>query len=165
MKYVLLLTCLLASATLYSQMLFKNTVPLLEWKIGDKGTKEAKLKNGNTLKVKFDGIFVDLDITVGTTSFSVDYIEDDGNWDIMQVMEHDFDHDGINELVVAYRSIRINNLKANVYRINGSKVEVLGNFEGEDNCILESNKLIIPLAFGQSFKTFTLVKGKFIPAK
>lgn len=88
-----------------------------------------------------------------------------------QVAEHDFDNDGIPEIIVAIGDGLID-LAVNVIKYHaplspndagrGENWELVGSFTGQEKAIIDGNKIYLPYGSQGLYTEYFLIKNKFI---
>ena len=162
MKNLLLVSFLLMGSMGYSQSFFKNAKSLIIWNAGDNIPQSSKLKSGGMLRIKSDGTQVNVQIVFGAKGYAVEYFEENGDWERMELTEYDFDKDGKNELVIAYGTPGELLFKISIYKINKSGAKEIGSFEGQSNCWFEKNKVKLPYGSQGLYWEYTLMNGRFM---
>ena len=127
---------------------------------GSQKPSELKLKNGETLHIRFKQFTVDVLVFNETTGQNLFSVVEDKNFEKLQACEFDFDSDGKQELVVIYGDITAINIM--VYKKVKSEYILIGEMSGEEKCILTPNTITLPYGSQGLYSEYILKNNKFI---
>ena len=161
-KYLLLFITVFGWQLLNAQTFFKNSKVIANWRVGNTKSKEARLQNGATLVIDFDGFTLNVTIQKKDKKIILHKFDQGGPWNKLEISEYDFEKDGKNEIAITYGDTETLLFALLVYKIKNNAVIEIANLEGQSSCSFYKNTIAVTQGSKGLLSKYVLRKGKFI---
>ena len=159
-----IIVSILASFLSFSNSIAQNLVEggskSLLYKSGSAKNAELQISKTETISIEFTTRALELYYIGPTNKMSLNNIEENDDWKLLQICVYDFDKNGVNEIVIAYGD-GLTNLKVSIYNRVNKVYKEIGSFEGQENCTIDKNQIIAPYGSQGLFDEYTIRLGEF----
>jgi hypothetical protein len=128
---------------------------------GSKKTSSLKLKSGEELIVRFKQFSVDVILLSKDQGVNLFSFPEDESFKVLKACEFDFDKDGINEIFIV-KGDNLSILGALVFKKINYEYKIIGEMDGQFECILSPFKIELPYGSQGLFFEYKFVNGSFI---